>query len=42
MEEQVEEYQTPEVFDLGAAAELTFGRHFGTWPDGLDGWTFEF
>lgn len=41
-EEREDEYQEPEVFDMGAAAELTLGRRFGTWPDGLEGWTFEF
>jgi hypothetical protein len=41
MEERDEEYQAPEVFDIGAAEELTFGKNDGTWLDSLNGWTFE-
>jgi hypothetical protein len=36
------EYVAPEVVDLGQAEDLTLGKRLGTWPDGLDGWTFEF
>ena len=42
MNELNNEYQVPEVVELGEASELTLGKRFGTWPDGLDGWTFEF
>lgn len=42
MNELNNEYQTPEVIELGEAADLTLGRFFGTWPDGLDGlWTWQ-
>ena len=36
MDEQVNEYQTPEVFELGEATDLTLGRILGDWPDGLE------
>jgi len=32
----VQEYEAPEVFELGQAEELTHGRVLGDWPDGLD------
>jgi len=39
--ENVKEYEAPEVFELGQADELTHGRPIGDWPDGLmDRWTF--
>jgi len=31
-----QEYEAPEVFELGQAEELTHGRVLGDWPDGLD------
>lgn len=34
-QEREDEYQTPEVFDMGAADELTLGKNFGDWSDGL-------
>jgi len=35
-ENETKEYEAPEVFELGEAGELTQGKHFGTWPDGMD------
>jgi len=35
-ENEVKEYEAPEVFELGHAEELTHGKNFGNWPDGLD------
>jgi hypothetical protein len=40
MNETEKEYEAPEVFELGQAEELTHGRNFGDWPDGLDKWIF--
>jgi len=35
------EYEAPEVFELGQAEELTHGNLRGDWPDGLDNrWIF--
>lgn len=40
-ENEVKDYEAPEVFELGQAEELTHGKRFGDWPDGLmDRWTF--
>lgn len=36
------EYEAPEVIELGEAHELTHGRNFGDWPDGLDKWIWAF
>jgi len=38
-ENEVKEYETPEVFELGQADELTHGGG-GDWPDGLNRWMF--
>jgi hypothetical protein len=35
-ENETKDYEAPEVFELGQAGELTQGRIFGDWPDGLD------
>jgi len=39
---ETSEYQTPEVIELGEAAELTHGRFEGDWPDGFDLWIFKY
>jgi hypothetical protein len=40
-ENEVKEYETPEVFELGQADELTHGRWDGDWPDALPNrWMF--
>jgi len=39
-EEQNNEYESPEIFELGEAETLTQGHNFGNWPDGLDKWIF--
>jgi hypothetical protein len=40
-ESEAKEYETPEVFELGQAEELTHGKPMGDWPDGLNNrWTF--
>jgi len=38
-ENDVKEYEAPEVFELGPADELTHGR-CGDWPDALNRWIF--
>jgi len=40
MNELTNEYETPEVFELGAAETLTHGHLMGDWPDLLIKWTF--
>ena len=39
---EMNEYEAPEVFELGQAEELTDGRPLGDWPEGppLYKWTF--
>ena len=32
---EMNEYEAPEVFELGEAEDLTHGRLIGDWPDGL-------
>ena len=34
-ENETQEYEAPEVFELGQADELTHGKIPGDWPDGL-------
>jgi hypothetical protein len=38
-ENEVKDYEAPEVLDLGQADELTHGR-CGDWPDSLNRWIF--
>jgi hypothetical protein len=38
-ENEVKEYEAPEVFELGQADDLTHGRG-GDWPDALTRWLF--
>ena len=37
---EVNEYETPEVFELGRAEELTLGKRIGTCGDNFDGYLF--
>jgi len=40
-ENEVKEYEAPEVFQLGQAEELTDGHLPGDWPDGMvNRWVF--
>ena len=34
-ENEMNEYEAPEVFELGQAEDLTHGKIMGDWPDGM-------
>ncbi len=38
--QELNDYETPEVFDLGPAESLTLGRPDLDWPDSITGWKF--